>query len=113
MTFLLCVKGPVYVLGILFKSDGFIDKSSKQMIGHHYLASISVGSIYILKTILPILTTISKCFQAGVVSFAKKQLKQIPTNETPIAVLKQVQCFILTVMSGIVINVILYVVKLL
>ena len=31
----------------------------------------SVGSIYILKMILPILTTISKCFQAGVVSFAK------------------------------------------
>ena len=57
--------------------------------------------------ILPILTTISKCFQAGVVSFAKivptlqyakEQLKQIATNETPIAVLKQVQCFILTVL---------------
>ena len=65
--------------------------------------------------ILPILTTISKCFQAGVVSFAKivptlqyakEQLQQIATNETPIRVLKQVQCFILTVMSGI-INVIL------
>ena len=58
----------------------------------------SVGSHYILKMILPILTTISKCFQAGVVSFAKivptlqyakEQLKQIATNETPIAVLKQ------------------------
>lgn len=57
-----------------------------------------IGSIYILKMILPILTTISKCFQAGVVSFAKivptlqyakEQLKQIATNETPIAVLKQ------------------------
>ena len=66
--------------------------------------------------ILPILTTISKCFQAGVVSFAKivptlqyakEQLQQIATNETPITVLKQVQCFILTVMSGIIINVIL------
>ena len=65
--------------------------------------------------ILPILTTISKCFQAGLVSFAKivptlqyakEQLQQIATNETPIRVLKQVQCFILTVMSGI-INVIL------
>lgn len=59
----------------------------------------SVGSIYILKMILPILTTISKCFQAGVVSlakivptlqYAKEQLKQIATNKTPIAVLKQV-----------------------
>ena len=66
--------------------------------------------------ILPILTTISKCFQAGLVSFAKivptlqyakEQLQQIATNETPITVLKQVQCFILTVMSGIIINVIL------
>ena len=93
------------------KSDGFIDKSSEQMIEHHYFASISVGSIYILKMILPILTTISKCFQAGVVSFAKivpslqyakEQLKQIATNETPIAVLKQVQCFILTVKSVII-----------
>ena len=65
--------------------------------------------------ILPILTTISKCFQAGLVSFAKivptlqyakEQLQQIATNETTIRVLKQVQCFILTVMSGI-INVIL------
>ncbi|KAL9977776.1 hypothetical protein ACROYT_G015218 [Oculina patagonica] len=31
------------------------------------------GSIYILKLILPILTTISKCFQAGIASFAKKE----------------------------------------
>lgn len=90
------------------------------MIEHHYFASISVGSIYIFKMILPILTTISKSFQAGVVSFAKivptlpyakEQLKQTATNKTPIAVLKQVQCFILTVMSGIIINVILLVVK--
>ena len=104
------------ILGILLKSDGFIDNSSEKMIEHHYLASISLGSIYILKMILPILTTISKCFQAGVVSFAKivptlqypkGELKQIATNKTPIAVLKQVQCFILTVMSGIIINVIL------
>lgn len=109
----------MYVLERLFKSDGFIKKSSKQMIEHHF-ASISVGSIYILEMILPILTTISKCFQAGVVSFAKiaptlqyskEQLKQIATNKTPIAVLKQVQCFILTVMSGIIINVILLVAK--
>lgn len=35
------------------------------------LYSFFTGSIYILKLILPILTTISKCFQAGVVSFAK------------------------------------------
>ena len=88
----------------LLKCDGFIDTSSEQVIEHHYFASISVRSIYILKMILPILTTISKCFQACVVSFAKivptlqytkEQLKQIATN------------FILTVMSGILINVIL------
>lgn len=63
--------------------------------------------------ILPILTTISKCFQAGLVSFAKivptlqyakEQLQQIATNETPITVLKQVQ---VTVTCGIIINVIL------
>jgi len=41
------------------------------MIEHHYFASISVGSIYILKMSLPILTTISKCLQAGLVLFAK------------------------------------------
>ena len=55
-----------------------------------YFASISVGNIYILKTILPMLT-ISKSFQAGVVSFAniapklqyaKDQLKEITTNDT-------------------------------
>ena len=106
----------MYVLGRLLKSNGFIDKSSEQMIKHHYFAFISVGSIYILKMILPILTTISKCFQAGLVSFAKivptlqyakEQLNQIATSETPIAVLKQVQCPISTVMSGIIINVIL------
>lgn len=106
----------MYVLGRLLKSYGFIDKSSEQMIEHHYFASISVGSIYILKMILPILTAISKCFQAGVVSFAKivptlqyakEQLKQIATNEKPIAVLQQVQCLILTSMPGIIINVIL------
>lgn len=59
----------------------------------------SIGSIYILNLILPILTTISKCFQAGVVSFAKivptlqyakEQLKEVATTETPITVLKQV-----------------------
>ena len=63
--------------------------------------------------ILPILTTISKCFQAGVASFAKivptlqnakEQLQQIATNETRITVLKQVQ---VTAMSGIIIKVIL------
>ncbi|KAL9977753.1 hypothetical protein ACROYT_G015193 [Oculina patagonica] len=57
-----------------------------------------IGSIYILKLILPILATISKCFQAGVVSFAKivptleyakEQLNQIAATETPITVLKQ------------------------
>lgn len=57
-----------------------------------------IGSIYILKQILPILT-ISKCFQAGVVSFAKivptlqyakEQLNKVATMETPITVLKQV-----------------------
>ena len=86
----------MYVLGRLLKCDGFIDTSSEQKIEHHYFASISVGSIYILKIILPILTTISKSFQAGVVSFAKivptlqyakEQLKQIATNETAITVL--------------------------
>ena len=58
-----------------------------------------IGSIYILKQILPILTTISKCFQAGVVSlakivptlqYAKEQLNKVATMETPITVLKQV-----------------------
>ena len=30
-----------------------------------------VGVVYLLKAVLPILSTVSKCFQAGVVSFAK------------------------------------------
>ena len=86
----------MYVLERLLNSDGFIEKSSKRTIEHHYFDSIFVGSIYILKMILPVLTTISKCFQAGVVSFAKiiptlqyakEQLKQIATNQTPITVL--------------------------
>lgn len=58
-----------------------------------------IGGIYILKFILPILTTISKCFQAGLVSFAKivptlqyakEQLTEVATKETPITELKQV-----------------------
>lgn len=65
----------------------------------HSCLSFFTGSIYILKLILPILTTISKCFQAGVVSFAKivptleyakEQLNQIAATETPLTVLKQV-----------------------
>ena len=30
-----------------------------------------IGAVYLLKTVLPILSTVSKCFQGGVVSFAK------------------------------------------
>ena len=66
---------------------------------NYQFVSFVVGGIYIPKFIPPILATISKCFQAGVVSFAKivptlqyakEQLKEVAATETPITVLKQV-----------------------
>lgn len=60
-------------------------------VNEHLFQCLFIGSIYILKLILPILTTISKCFQTGVVSFAKivptleyakEQLNKIATTDT-------------------------------